>query len=190
MSGMSNPAYLNNQFLLAMPALGDPNFYRSVTYICQHDADGALGIVINRPMGLTLAEVFQQMSLPDKSAKFAAQPVMEGGPVQRERGFVIHPGGSEWQSSLNVSDRLAVTSSRDVLEAMAAGEGPDKALVALGYAGWGAGQLDMELAANAWLTAPCDEEILFEMTFEQRWTAAAARIGINISDLNLPAGHA
>ncbi len=190
MATMSSPDYLNNQFLIAMPALGDPNFYRSVTYICQHDPDGALGIMINRPMELTLGEVFAQMSLPDGATGFSGQAVMEGGPVQRERGFVIHPRGGEWQSSLDVSERLAITSSRDILEAMAAGQGPEKALVALGYAGWGAGQLDMEMAANAWLSVPCDEDILFELAFEQRWVAAAQRIGINISDLNLPAGHA
>lgn len=187
---MTSPDYLSNQFLIAMPNLGDPNFYRSVTYICQHDAEGALGIVINRPLDLTLADIFAQLSLTHDAGILARQPVMEGGPVQRERGFVIHPREGKWESSLEVSDRLAVTTSRDILAALADGSGPTNALVALGYAGWGAGQLDMEMAANAWLTVPCEEEILFETAFEQRWAAAAQRIGINISELNLPAGHA
>lgn len=187
---MTSSAYLKNQLLIAMPALGDPNFYHSVTYICQHDAAGALGIVINRPLNLTLSQVFEQMSLPDNNPEISEQAVMDGGPVQKERGFVVHPREGEWESSLEVSDRLAITTSRDILEAMAGGAGPGKALVALGYAGWGAGQLDMELAANAWLSVPCEEEILFDTAFDQRWTAAAKLLGVDISQLSYPAGHA
>lgn len=187
---MANSDYLTDQLLIAMPNLGDPNFYHSVTYICQHDEDGALGIMINRPLDLTWSDIFQQMSLPCDSSAFAGQAVMEGGPVQRERGFVIHPREGEWESSLEVSDRLAVTTSRDILESMARGDGPAKALVALGYAGWGAGQLDMELASNAWLSVPCKEDLLFDTAFEQRWAAAARLLGVDISQLSYPAGHA
>lgn len=187
---MTSSNYLVNQFLIAMPGLGDPNFYRSVTYVCQHDADGALGIVINRPLDLTLSDIFEQLSLASTNPEFAGQAVMEGGPVQRERGFVIHRREGSWESSLEVSDRIAVTTSRDILESMASGDGPTNALVALGYAGWGAGQLDMEMAANAWLSVPCEENILFDTAFEQRWSAAAKRLGIDIAQLNHPAGHA
>lgn len=187
---MNDPTYLDNHFLIAMPGLGDPNFYHSVTYICRHDSEGALGIVINRPLDLTLAEVFTQMTLEARNKHVAGQPVMAGGPVQRERGYVVHKRGKEWESSLLISDQLAVTTSRDILESMADGEGPDKVLVALGYAGWDAGQLDQEIADNAWLSVPCREDILFETPFEQRWTEAARLLGVDIEQLSYPAGHA
>lgn len=187
---MDGPGYLNNHFLIAMPGLGDPNFYHSVTYICRHDQEGALGIVINRPLDLTLADVFEQMSLPRKGSELDGQIVLAGGPVQRERGFVVHRRGGEFESSLPISDQLAVTTSRDILESLAAGNGPDKALVALGYAGWDAGQLDHELIQNAWLSAPCEEDILFDTPYEERWTAAARLLGVDIEQLNYPAGHA
>ncbi len=186
----SNETYLNNHFLIAMPGLGDPNFYHSVTFVCRHDEEGAMGIVINRPLDLTLADVFNQMALPASEKDIGARTVMAGGPVQRERGFVIHERGQTFESSLDISPKLAVTTSRDILEAIANGRGPERILVALGYAGWEGGQLDRELANNAWLSVPCEEDILFSTPFDQRWTAAARLLGVDIEQLSHPAGHA
>ena len=187
---MDKHDYLNDHLLIAMPGLGDPNFYQSVTYICRHNTDGALGIVVNRPLRLTLAEVFAQMSLPTSDTELGTQSVLDGGPVQPECGFVVHERKEAYESSMNISADLALTTSRDVLAAMAAGNGPPRALVALGYAGWDAGQLDRELAENAWLSVPCEPGILFATPFEQRWTAAARLLGVDIAQLSHPAGHA
>jgi len=186
---MADP-YLTDHFLIAMPAMGDPNFDRTVTFICEHNEDGALGLVVNRPMDLALGEIFSQMSLECDDQATSTLPVLQGGPVQVERGFVIHGSEGEWNSTLAVSDAVSVTTSRDVLEAMAAGDGPEPALVAIGYAGWGAGQLEAEMAANAWLTVPANTEILFDIPFEKRWRAAAALIGIDLDLLSTEAGHA
>lgn len=187
---MTDHTYLNDHFLIAMPGLGDPNFHHAVTYICRHDKEGALGIVINRPLGITLAEVFEQMSLAAIDQELGSQSVLAGGPVQTECGFVVHDHKEAFESSMNISDKLTLTTSRDVLAAMAAGKGPTRALVALGYAGWDAGQLDRELGENAWLSVKCDSDILFETPFEQRWAAAARLLGVDISQLSHPAGHA
>ena len=183
-------AFLSNHFLIAMPAMGDPNFDRTVTFICEHTADGALGLVINRPTNLDLSDIFSQMSANSDEPAVNATPILQGGPVQVERGFVIHDGDREWNSTLRVSDAVRVTTSRDILESMAAGQGPARSLVAIGYAGWGAGQLETEMAANAWLTVPATEEILFDVPFDQRWRAAAALIGIDLDLLSPEAGHA
>lgn len=183
-------SYLTNHFLIAMPAMGDPNFDRTVTFICEHNDDGALGLVINRPMDLALAEIFSQMSLESINGETSTGQVLQGGPVQVERGFVIHDGERKWESTLVVSDSVNVTTSRDILEAMAAGDGPAQALVAVGYAGWGPGQLEAEMAANAWLTVPANTEILFDIPFDQRWRAAAALIGIDLDLLSTEIGHA
>jgi putative transcriptional regulator len=183
-------AYLTNQFLIAMPRMGDPNFDHTVTFICEHNEDGALGLVINRPTGMHLGDILSQMDLEIVDPHTSGIPVLHGGPVQPERGFVIHDRGGDWGSTLTVSDKLQVTTSRDVLEAMAAGEGPRDALVALGYAGWGAGQLEEEMTANAWLTVPASRGIIFQIPFEDRWRAAAALIGIDIDQISSDVGHA
>ncbi len=180
---------LRNHFLIAMPGMHDSSFAHSVTYICEHSTQGAMGIVINNPMGLSLGDIFGQMQLPI-NPKLAEQPVVAGGPVQTERGFVLHPAGSEWQSSLQVSPELSLTASRDIIEALAEGRGPDKFLIALGYAGWGEGQLEAEIAANAWLTLPADQQIIFNTPFEQRWTTAALPLGIDVNLISSVAGHA
>jgi putative transcriptional regulator len=182
--------WLTNQFLIAMPAMGDPNFDHTVTYICEHNEDGALGLVVNRPMGMHLSDVLNQMSLGDSVDRLLEIPILRGGPVQPERGFVIHDREGEWGSTLEVSDGIHVTTSRDILEAMAGGDGPENALVVLGYAGWGAGQLEDEMIANAWLTVPANKEILFSIPFEERWQSAAALIGIDINQLGTGYGHA
>ncbi len=188
---MSSRDFLTNQFLIAMPAMGDANFAQTVTYIWEHNEEGALGIVINRPLEMTLSEVFDQLKLPIAAGVNASQSVVHGGPVQVDRGFVVHHvGEGAFQHSLQVSPRLQVTTSPDVLDAMARGVGPKTALVALGYAGWGAGQLETEIVQNAWLTAPCDERILFELPYEQRWRAAGRILGIDLATISPHAGHA
>ena len=172
---------LAGQLLIALPALSDPNFSRSVTLVCQHDADGAMGVVVNRASEYTLGEVFRQMGIDGADESLAARPVVGGGPVHPERGFVLHDGEHGWDSSLAIGERLYVTTSRDVLEALARGEGPESAMVALGCAGWGAGQLEHELRENSWLTVPVDPELLFTLPLEARWQAAAGRIGVDMS---------
>lgn len=184
------PTPLANQLLIALPALADSNFARSVALICQHDADGAMGIVVNRPSEYTLGEVFGQMGLEGGDETLLAQPVLAGGPVHPERGFVLHDGGMQWDSTMAITDQLFLTTSRDILEAMARGEGPDNAIVALGCAGWGSGQLEHELTENDWLTAPADAELLFKLPLDARWEAAAGRIGVDFAYLADYSGHA
>jgi putative transcriptional regulator len=181
---------LTNQFLIAMPGLADPNFHRTVTYMCAHSEEGAMGIVINRPMGLTLGEVLGQMEITTEREEVAALPVYQGGPVQPERGFVIHEPVGAWDSVLRVTDEIGVATSRDILVAVARGEGPRRALVALGYAGWGAGQLEREVLENAWLSGPADPGILFDGPYETRWESAARLLGVEIERLSGEAGHA
>jgi putative transcriptional regulator len=182
--------YLTNQFLIAMPGMDDPNFAQTVTLVCDHGEQGALGIVINRPLGMDLGDVFAQLGLDASKSRVARQPVLHGGPVQTDRGFVLHSPGQGWESTLPISDRLHVTTSRDILDALAGGGGPERAVIALGYAGWEAGQLEDEVARNAWLTAPADESLLFEVPAEDRWQAAGRLLGINLLHLSSDAGHA
>ena len=181
---------LTNHFLIAMPGLSDPNFYHTVTYLCAHNDEGAMGIVINRPMGINLGEVLEQMEIPPADTATGRLQVVEGGPVQRERGFVIHRPRGEWDAMLPVGEDVGVTTSRDVLAAMARGEGPEDFIIALGYAGWGAGQLEQEISDNAWLSGPADHRILFDLPFEERWEAAAALLGVDLNLISNEAGHA
>src|SRR3546814_534074 len=238
---------LANQLLVALPSLADPNFARSVALICQYDEDGAMGVVVNRPSEFTLGDVFEQMGIETDDDELAAQPVLAGGPVHAERGFVLHDGEKEWDSSLVigeglyvttsrdvleamargegparstvalgcagwggqaeggvflqdgekgvdsglvVGEGLYVTTSRDVLEAMARGEGPARSTVALGCAGWGAGQLEYELTENSWLTVPADAELLFATPLDARWQAAAGRLGVDMTRVADYSGHA
>lgn len=186
----SGPTPLANQLLIALPALEEGAFARSVALICQHDEDGAMGIVMNRASEYTLGEVLGQMGISGGSDALHARVVLAGGPVHPERGFVLHDGGSRWESTLPITDELSLTTSRDILEAMASGEGPENAVVALGCAGWGAGQLEQELTDNDWLTAPADAELLFEVPLEARWEAAAGRIGVDFAHLAGYSGRA
>jgi len=181
---------LANQLLIALPALADPNFSRTVALICQHDAQGAMGVVVNRPSEYTLGQVFSQMGIESADQALCAQVVLHGGPVHPERGFVLHDGEREWDSTLAVAQGLYLTTSRDILEAMAAGDGPAHAVVALGCAGWGEGQLEHELGENTWLTAPSDTELLFELPLERRWQTAAGRIGVDLFRMTDYSGHA
>ncbi|GAB2523088.1 YqgE/AlgH family protein [Lysobacter humi (ex Lee et al. 2017)] len=179
-----SPTPLANQLLIALPSLAEPSFSKSVALVCQHDEDGALGIVVNRPSEYTLGEVLNQMGYDGGTEALRAQVVLNGGPVHRERGFVIHDGGTRWDSTLAIGDDLWLTTSREILEAMANGEGPEHAVVALGCAGWGAGQLEQELSIdNSWLTAPADPDLLFDTPLDERWQAAAGRIGVDFARL-------
>lgn len=190
--GMSKPfASLSGQLLIAMPGMGDPRFVEGVTLICQHDENGAVGLLVNRPSDFQLSDVLMQLELTcDKQAADARVPVLTGGPVQPERGFVLHRSNGEWDSSYRVNDHLAITTSRDVLAAIAEGTGPAPAAMMLGYAGWAAGQLEKELLDNAWLTAVATDDILFETAMDSRWQAATALVGIAPHQLFHHAGHA
>lgn len=181
---------LTDHFLIAMPQMDDPNFVRSVTYICAHNEDGAMGIVINRPLDMALGEVLMQMELSADSPAIAALPVYLGGPVHTDRGFVLHRPVQSWNSTIAVTAEVAVSTSRDILEAIAHGQGPGDVLVALGYAGWGAGQLENEIAQNAWLSGPASLDIVFKTPAELRWQSAAALLGIDLVSISHDVGHA
>jgi len=187
---MAGGDYLTNQFLIAMPSMTDANFAQTVTYIWEHNEDGALGIIINRPLQMKLADVFEQLKMPTPTENIGRQSVFQGGPVQTDRGFVLHHIGGDWEHTRLVSSAIQVTTSPDILDAMARGTGPDTALVALGYAGWSAGQLEHELAQNAWLTVAADERIIFSTPFEQRWHAAGRLLGVDLATISPLAGHA
>lgn len=184
------PTPLRNQLLIALPSLSGSDFERSVTLICQHDEDGAMGVVINRPSEYTLGDVLSQMGIASEDTELTGQVVLSGGPVHPQRGFVLHDGGLQWDSSLRIGEGLFLTTSRDILAAMACGEGPEHAIVALGCAGWGTGQLEQELGENSWLTAPPDAELLFALPLDARWQAAAGRIGVDFAYLADYTGHA
>lgn len=189
-SGMETSSNFTGHFLIAMPGMGDPHFTQGVTLVCQHNAEGAVGLLVNRPSDFTLGEVLEQMNIPCGHPEIAARQVLTGGPVQPERGFVLHSGNPEWDASHRIDEHWSVTTSRDILEAMADGKGPHHAVVALGYAGWEAKQLEQELRDNAWLTTRADNRIVFHTAMEQRWNAAANLVGIDVSQLTDYAGHA
>lgn len=220
MSADATPVDLTNHFLIAMPGLNDELFGRSVVYICEHSAKGALGLIVNKPAGLTLGELFERLELPLARPLWASQPVLRGGPLQMERGFVLHDdmgapvavgpshppatgaplvdeedaaaaAATVYASSLKVAGAgLELTTSRDVLEAVSVGAGPKRLLLALGYSSWGEGQLESELADNAWLTVPADPAILFEVPLAQRYEQALALLGVQPWMLTPGAGRA
>ena len=181
---------LTHHFLIAMPAMADPHFANTLTYVCEHNEDGALGIVVNKPIDMTLSALFEQIDVPLADAALRDAPVHFGGPVQIDRGFVLHRPLGNWQSTLAISDDIGLTTSKDVLEAVGRGEGPTDMLVSLGYAGWSAGQLEQELAQNAWLTVEADADVIFDLPAEQRLPAAMRLLGIDFSRLSEEAGHA
>ncbi len=179
---------LTNHFLIAMPGLQDPNFARTVTYVCEHTDQGAMGIVINRPLNVTLGELLTQLNIPTQHEGVREFPVYQGGPVQTDRGFVLHSADLSFDSTLVITPDISVTTSRDVLEAIASGDGPQDILIALGYAGWSSGQLEQEMGANAWLNGPASNDIIFRMPHGARWMGAAQLLGV--VDLNLLSGEA
>ena len=187
---MQSDGSLTNQLLIAMPGMLDPNFSTTVTLICEHNDDGALGIVINRPTTLKLGGLFEQLSVDDADPGTAANPVLSGGPVGTERGFVLHGSKHAYENTLAVSENICLTLSRDVIDAMATGDGPEQTLVAIGYAGWEAGQLEEEMLANSWLSVPATPEIVFDTPFADRWDSAARTLGIDIACMAPDAGHA
>ena len=170
--------------------MADPHFARSVTYVCEHNAHGAMGIVINRPIDMNLDDLFGQINLELADRELGQSPVHFGGPVQIDRGFVLHQPVGQWQSTIAVSGDTALTTSKDILEASAHGTGPSKMLVTLGYAGWSAGQLEQELAQNAWLTVLAEEALIFDLPSEQKFTAAMGLLGLDFARLSEQAGHA
>jgi putative transcriptional regulator len=185
---------LANHFLIAMPAMADPNFSRTLTYICEHNPEGAIGIVVNRPLEMSLADLFERVNIDleagEPAERFSRLPVYFGGPVQTDRGFVLHRPAGDWQSSLAVNSEIALTSSRDILQAMGSAGSPSEVLVSLGYAGWTAGQLEWELAQNAWLTVEADPAIIFAQPTEERLAAAMQLLGVDFANLSDVAGHA
>jgi putative transcriptional regulator len=186
----STASYLKHQFLIAMPHMADPNFSRTLIYLIEHNAQGAMGLVVNRVGELSLADVLEQLR-PDSPGSAACQdiPIHVGGPVQTDRGFVLHPSGQDFQATLALGE-VALSTSQDVLFAIADQQGPSDHFICLGYAGWSAGQLEAELSANAWLSAPFDPRILFACPLSQRLDAAAAQLGVDLNLLSSQAGHA
>ncbi|MDI6747615.1 MAG: YqgE/AlgH family protein [Rhodocyclaceae bacterium] len=188
------PISLANHFLIAMPAMTDPNFARTLTYLCEHNAGGALGIIVNRPLDLSLGTLFERVNIPltpgETESKYRDLPVFFGGPVQPERGFVLHRPAGSWQSTLNVTSEIGLTSSRDILQAMSSDGEPSEILMSLGYSGWAAGQLEWELSQNAWLTVPADPAIIFNLPAEERLPAAMQLLGVDFANLSDVAGHA
>lgn len=181
---------LTDNFIIAMPGLMDENFYQAVTYICEHDENGTFGIIINRESEITLDDVMQQMNIPYQAGEPVHASVFNGGPVQSNRGFILHRPTGNWDSSLVINDAVALTTSRDILEAIADNRGPDDVIIALGYAGWGPGQLEQEMAANTWLSCPAEQQIIFETPVKDRWQAAADLIGVDLSLMSSDTGHA
>lgn len=181
---------LAGQFLIAMPVMGDPHFARGVALVCQHAEEGAIGLMVNRLSEFQLGDVLEQMQIECDRPDVNTLPVLKGGPVQAERGFVLHDGNAPWAGSYRVNADWSITTSRDILEAAAADAGPEHIMVALGYAGWGAGQLEQEMRDNAWLTTDADSRIIFDTPLEQRWHAAAGLVGVDLNQLAGYAGHA
>ena len=181
---------LTHHFLIAMPNMADPNFSRSLTYICEHNEQGALGVVVNRPIDMTLASLFEQIEIPLHDQALARLPVYFGWPVQGDRGFVLHRPAGSWQSTLSVNQDVGLTTSRDILQAVGEGHGPNRILVSLGYAGWAPGQLEQELSQNAWLTVEADMEVIFNLPPEERFGAAMDLLGVDLTRLSDDVGHA
>jgi putative transcriptional regulator len=181
---------LTHHFLIAMPNMVDPYFAKSLTYICEHNDQGALGVVINRPIDLSLQALFERIDLRLEPRELHDIPVYFGGPVQTDRGFVLHQPIGEWHSTLNVRDSLGLTTSKDILEAVSEGRGPAKMLVTLGYSGWAAGQLEHELGQNAWLTVEAGEQIIFDLPAEEKLPAAMELLGVDFASLSEDTGHA
>ncbi|MEM0910650.1 MAG: YqgE/AlgH family protein [Pseudomonadota bacterium] len=191
MSGIATVDTLQNHFLVAMPSLADSYFERSVTLIIEHNDEGAMGLVINQPSQMTFRELVMQADeeaiiVDDKSEKL----VNMGGPVHQDRGFVLHSSQPGWSSSVELSSEIMLTTSKDILSHLASDTGPQKTLVALGYAGWSPGQLEQEIQENSWLTLPFDMEILFDVPIQEKWQAAMSKLGVAVWQISAQGGHA
>lgn len=186
----SLPVYLTGQLLIAMPGMSDPRFTRSVIYICAHNEEGAMGLVINRLFGaITFRDLIDQLGI-DAEDPAADMRVHYGGPVESGRGFVLHSADYAREGTMQVDDEVALTATIDILRSIAEGRGPRHSLLALGYAGWGPGQLDAEMHANGWLNAPADERLLFDHDLDAKWERSIAKLGVSLSMLSGEAGHA
>lgn len=181
---------LANHLLIAMPSMKDPNFQRAVIYLCEHHEQGSVGLIINRPMQFPLSLVFEQLKIEPIRVEQNLLPLMFGGPVQPERGFVIHKQAGGWRSSLFLQDDVTVTTSNDIIRAIAIDEGPKDVLVALGYTGWAEEQLEKEVMDNVWLVCPYKSEILYEVPFEKRWEYAGLTLGVKMDQMSSDVGHA
>jgi len=181
---------LSHQFLIAMPSMVDSAFHKALIYICEHNEHGALGLVVNRPISLALGNLFEQIRIPLSQPEIKNIPVHFGGPVQTDRGFVLHDPIGNWQSTLTINNKIGLTTSKDILEAVAEGRGPRNLLVTLGYAGWEPGQLEHELTQNAWLNTEASEHIMFELPAEERFYAAMSLMGVDYATLSDEVGHA
>ncbi len=191
---MSDKFSLCNHFLIAMPRLNDPNFEKTVSYICEHNEEGAMGIVINRPTELTFADLCEQLDIEITDTDTMNYPIFDGGPVEMDRGFILHSPVGEWESTLSVTKDIGLTMSQDIIQAIADGydsdnKPPENFIITLGYAGWGEDQIEYEISENAWLNVPASSDILFHTSVENRWTAAAASLGINLEQLSTDIGH-
>ena len=181
---------LTGHFLIAMPSLNDSFFNQAVTYICEHDKAGSFGLIINQQTDIHLKQVIKEMKIESGTDYDKEQSIFIGGPVDQGRGFILHRPTGNWSSSLLVNNNVALTTSKDILQAIANNQGPEDCIVALGYAGWAAGQLEQEMADNTWLSCPADEQIIFNTPIEERWKAAAKLIGVDLSLMSNDAGHA
>ncbi len=200
---INNVDSLENQFLVSMPQLHDPNFKQAVILVCKHDQHGAVGIIINRLTGHLMGDIFEQLEIDVASNHYANKPVVDGGPVYPELGLVVHnttlaaptdssiqPSVQSWESSMYIGDNLQLTSSKDILSDMARGRGPEKVLMSLGYAGWTSGQLENEIQENAWFTTPADHDILFATEVNNKWQQSAQLLGIDVNKFSHQVGHA
>ncbi len=185
-------SFLKDQLLIAMPNLNDPYFEQSVTLICQHNEDGCFGLTINHPMQVTIEELFEQLDIPTKNNNSAIKGMtaLQGGPVQVEQGFIIHDSNNKWENTLEISDELSVTASRDILFDIAQGDGPENFLLVLGCASWTAGQMEAEMMNNSWLNCPIDKKIIFNTPYDKRWKGAVDTLGIDVNAISGVAGHA
>lgn len=188
---------LSNHLLIAMPGLNDPNFHQSVSYICEHNEEGAMGLVINRPLYISFADLCEQLEIEINDLDVADYPIFEGGPVEMERGFILHSPIGDWDSTLVVSEseNIGLTMSKDIIQAIADGydsdnNPPEQFIICLGYAGWGEDQIEDEIAENAWLNVAATKTLIFETPIDQRWSASAAALGINLQQLSPDIGHA
>lgn len=192
MTAIANSIDLTNHFLIAMPGMADPHFSKTLTYICEHTPQGAIGLIVNKPIDVTLANLFDQVviTLPTANIRLRETNVLFGGPVLMDRGFVLHQPLGDWNSTLKVNENTGLTTSKDILEAIGRGDGPTRILVTLGYAGWGPGQLEDEISRNGWLSVAANTDLMFDLPSEARLTAAMGMLGLNYANLSDTAGHA
>lgn len=183
---------LKDHFLIAMPTMADPHFTHSVIYICEHSPEGAMGLIVNLPLSISLGDVLSNMNIATDDENITHVPVLAGGPIQQERGFVLHRpmSGEKWESSMSLTQGITITTSKDILHAIANHKGPKDMIVALGYAGWESGQLEREIAQNSWLCGPADPQVLFDVAPENRWRAAGALLGVDMDSVSTEVGHA